>query len=242
MWFSPLAKLLVLCSYDPVFDSLRRLLADSGTVVNALTGSRKGVLVEMNDDAQGKTRMTFEIPSRGLLGAGPEIASSTRGTAVMHHCYLEDRDYAGTMGTGTERGKLVSNESGKATLFALESLSARGTLFVAPGELVYPGMVVGENSKPGDLEVNPVRAKATTNMRTQAKDEKMYLAPPKRMSVEELIGCMCEDEVIEVTPKSVRLRKLELDAGVRERAARARKKRMEALKQQNGNPKGGKRK
>lgn len=208
----------------------------SGTVVNALTGARKGVLVEMMDDSDGKTRMKFEVPSRGLLGFGPEIATATRGTAVMHHCYIEDREYAGVMSSGSDRGKLISNETGKATLFALESLQARGTLFVAPGDEVYPGMVVGENAKSNDLEVNPVRAKATNNMRTVNKDEKLYLAPPKRMSVEELIGYMSEDEVIEVTPLSVRLRKSELDAGVRERAARARKKQLESLKQ---NAKGG---
>jgi GTP-binding protein len=202
----------------------------SGTVVNALTGARKGVLVEMSDDSQGKTRMTFEVPSRGLLGFGPEIATATRGTAVMHHCYLEDREHAGAMSTGSERGKLVSNESGKATSFALDSLSSRGTLFVAPGDLVYPGMVVGENAKSGDLEVNPVRAKALTNMRTQSKEEKVHLPPPRRMNVEELIGYMSEDEVIEVTPLSVRLRKLELDAGARERAARTKKKQMDSLK------------
>lgn len=202
----------------------------SGTVVNALTGARKGVLVEMSDDSQGKTRMMFEVPSRGLLGFGPEVATATRGTAVMHHCYLEDREHAGAMGTGSERGKLVSNESGKATSFALDSLSSRGTLFVAPGDLVYPGMVVGENAKSGDLEVNPVRAKQLTNMRTQSKEEKVHLPPPRRMNVEELIGYMSEDEVIEVTPLSVRLRKLELDPGARERAARTKKKQMDSLK------------
>ena len=108
----------------------------SGTVVNSLTGARKGVLVEMMDDKQGKTRMKFEVPSRGLLGFGPEIATLTRGTAVMHHCYLEDREHAGAMSVGSEKGKLVANDLGKATLFALESLSARGTLFVAPGDMV----------------------------------------------------------------------------------------------------------
>lgn len=116
--------------------------------------------------------MRFEVPSRGLLGFGPEITTATRGTAVMHHCYLEDRAHAGIVETGSDSGGLVSNVSGKATLFALESLSARGTLFVAPGDVVYPGMVVGENAKAGDLEINPVRAKATNNMRTQNKEEK----------------------------------------------------------------------
>jgi len=202
----------------------------SGTVMDRLTGARKGVLVEMSDDNKGKTSMKFEIPSRGLLGFGPEIATATRGTAVMHHCYLEDREYAGTITSGSDKGKLVSNENGKATLFALESLSARGILFVEPGDKVYPGMVIGENAKSGDLEVNPVRAKSLNNMRTQNKEEKLYLAPPKRMSVEELIGYMSDDEVIEVTPLSVRLRKLELDSGVRERAARARKKQIDSKK------------
>jgi len=202
----------------------------SGTVMDRLTGARKGALVEMSDDNKGKTSMKFEIPSRGLLGFGPEIATATRGTAVMHHCYLEDREYAGTITSGSDKGKLVSNENGKATLFALESLSARGILFVEPGDKVYPGMVIGENAKSGDLEVNPVRAKSLNNTRTQNKEEKLYLAPPKRMSVEELIGYMSDDEVIEVTPLSVRLRKLELDSGVRERAARARKKQKDPKK------------
>jgi GTP-binding protein len=202
----------------------------SGTVVNSLTGARKGVLVEMSDDAQGKTQMKFEVPSRGLLGFGPEIATATRGTAVMHHCYLEDREFVGAMGTGTERGKLVSNDTGKATAYALNSLASRGVLFVAPGDMVYPGMVVGENAKTGDLEVNPVRAKEVTNMRTKGHEEKVHLPPPKKMNVEELIGYMSEDEVIEVTPFSVRLRKAELDAGARERAARTKKKQQDSLK------------
>lgn len=213
----------------------------AGTVVNALTGRRRGgVLLEMSDgsssssksSSDGKTRLTFEVPSRGLLGFGPEIAASTRGTAVVNHCYLEDRErrMIGNIGSESEKGKLVSNESGKATLFALENLSRRGTLFVGPGETVYPGMVIGENNKSGDLEVNPVKAKATSNMRTQSKDEKLYLAPPKKMTVEELIGYMNDDEVVEVTPKSVRLRKAELDSGKRERAARTKKKRLDALR------------
>ena len=108
----------------------------SGTCVNSLTGPRKGILVEMADDTHGKTRLKFEVPSRGLLGFGPEIATATRGTAVMHHCFLEDREYAGAITSGSDRGKLVSNDLGKATLFALESLSSRGTLFVAPGDMV----------------------------------------------------------------------------------------------------------
>lgn len=155
----------------------------AGSVIDSLTGARKGVLVEMIDDnSDGKTRLLFEIPSRGLLGFHSDIATSTRGTAVVHHCYLEDRAYAGALGSKLERGKLVSCELGKATLFALASIAERGTLFVEPGDMVYPGMVIGEYNKGtgGDLEVNPVRAKATSNIRTVNKDEKTYLPPPKK--------------------------------------------------------------
>jgi GTP-binding protein len=204
----------------------------SGTVVNALTGDRKGVLVAMTENsADGKSRLVFEAPSRGLIGFGGEIATATRGSAVYHHCFLEDREYAGNLGIGLVKGKLVSNDTGKATSYALASLVERGTLFIEPGEMVYPGMVIGESNRDGDMEVNPVRAKAVNNMRTVNKDEKVVLPPPKRRNVEELIGYMNEDEIIEVTPKSVRLRKAELDAGARQRAAKAKKKQQNALKQ-----------
>ena len=204
----------------------------SGTVVNALTGARKGVLLEMTENsADGKTRLIFEAPSRGLLGFGPEIATLTRGTAVVNHCYLEDREFAGNLGVGLDNSKLVSSDQGKATSYALASLTDRGTLFIEPGDLVYAGMVIGENAKSGDMDVNPVRAKQVSNIRTVNKDEKVYLPPAKRMNVEELIGYMNDDEIIEVTPKSVRLRKAELDSGARQRAARSKKKQQDALKQ-----------
>mmetsp|Transcript_26625 Transcript_26625/g.37502 ORF Transcript_26625/g.37502 Transcript_26625/m.37502 type:complete len:772 (-) Transcript_26625:117-2432(-) len=203
----------------------------AGTVVNALTGARKGVLMEMvENSADGKTRLIFEIPSRGLLGFGPEIANDTRGTAVINHCFIEDRPYAGAMAIGYDKGKLVSSETGKTSLYALSMISERGTLFIGQGEETYAGMVIGENSRPGDLEVNAVRSKQTSNIRTVNKDEKSYVPPPKRMTVEELIGYMNDDEVIEVTPKSVRLRKMELDAGARQRAARSRKKQQDAVR------------
>jgi len=195
----------------------------SGVVVNSLTGSRKGVLMGMSDSSDGKTRLEFEVPSRGLLGFGNEIATATRGTAVVNHLFVENRKYSGHIG-GNPKGKLVSNDTGKAALFALANIAKRGELFIETGDLVYPGMVIGENSRPGDLEVNAVRGKEVNNMRTVNKDEKLYVPPPKRLSVEELIGYMEDDEVIEVTPKSVRLRKAILDSKERERAARTRKK------------------
>jgi GTP-binding protein len=194
----------------------------AGTVVSILTGDRKGVLMEMNESSRDeKTRLKFEAPSRALLGFSSEIATLTKGSAAVHSLYIEDRDYAGGMVSGASKGKLVSNDNGKATLYALSALTARGELFVAPGDEVYSGMVIGENSKMGDMEVNPVRAKEKTNMRTHSKDEKVYLPPPKRRTIEELIGYMESDEIIEVTPQNVRLRKELLDSGARERAARS---------------------
>jgi GTP-binding protein len=203
----------------------------AGNVVSMLTSDRKGVLVEMTESsADAKTRLRFEIPSRGLLGFNSEVATATRGSAVVTHIFIEDRPYAGNLGSGLEKGKMISTETGNATTYALSSLAPRGTLYIGPGETVYPGMVIGETAKPGDLEVNCVRAKATTNMRTQAKDEKVYLAPPKKYSVEELIGMMNSDEVLEVTPESIRLRKAQLDPTERKKAARVKKQQQDALK------------
>jgi len=202
----------------------------SGYIVQALTSDRKGILLEMQESPDGKTRLVLEVPSRGLLGFPSAAAAATRGSAIVNHVYLEDRKHAGPLGEGLEVGKLVSSERGKATTYALASLAARGTLFVEPGDLVYPGMIVGENAKPGDMEVNPVRAKAATNMRTQNKDEKVYLAPPKKRTVEELIGYMAPDEMIEVTPTTLRLRKAELDPTERKKAARVKKQQQDAKK------------
>jgi GTP-binding protein len=202
----------------------------SGTVISALTGDRRGVLLEMSEStADGKSQLILEVPSRGLLGFSSEIATATKGSAVVNHLYIEDREQQ-ALGMGLVKGKLVSNDTGKATGYALTTLAARGTLFVEPGEQIYAGMVIGENSKPGDMEVNAVKAKEKTNMRTHSKDEKVYLPPPKRMTVEELIGYMGTDEVIEITPKSIRLRKQLLDSGERERAARTKMKQMKAQK------------
>ncbi len=202
----------------------------SGVVMDKLTGDRKGLLLEMSDSADGKTRLIFEIPSRGLLGFQSEISTATRGTAVVNHLFLENRPHAGHIG-GLEKGKMVSNDMGKANIFSLANLAKRGELFVADGELVYSGMVIGENSRAGDMEVNPVKAKETSNVRTVNKDEKLYVPPPKKMSIEELIGYMSEDEVLEVTPLSIRLRKVELDSGARERASRKKNKQIRAARE-----------
>jgi len=206
----------------------------AGAAIEILTGpSRRALLIEMSESADGKTRLAFEVPSRGLLGIGPEMATATRGTAVLHHAFLENREWAGSLADTGGRGRLVASEGGKATTYALNSAADRGALFVAPGDDVYGGMVVGENSRAGDLEINVVRAKELTNMRTKNKEERAMLAPPKQMTVEEYIGFMRDDEVIEVTPKSVRLRKTVLNKGERERAARTKRQQARAAAEKN---------
>lgn len=127
----------------------------SGFIVSSLTNERKGTLLEINESSDGKTRLILEVPSRGLLGFHSEAASATRGSAIVNHVFLEDRKYAGPLGDALEKGKLISSDMGKATQYALSSISARGILFVEPGDYVYPGMIIGENAKQGDLEVNP---------------------------------------------------------------------------------------
>ncbi|KAL7580280.1 hypothetical protein ACA910_013013 [Epithemia clementina (nom. ined.)] len=204
----------------------------AGTVVSSLTSSRKGVLKEMTEtSADGKTRLIFEVSSRGLLGFNSEIAAATRGSAVVNHIFLENRPHIGLLDSSFGKSKLVANAPGKSSSHALSNLSARGILFIPPGVEVYSGMVVGENAKPGaDLEVNAVRTKEVSNMRSQIKEEGIRLSPPKEMTLEEMIGYMAEDEMIEVTPKSIRLRKAILDANERERKNRTKAKQIKARK------------
>jgi GTP-binding protein len=210
----------------------------TGTVVNMLTGpSRRGVLLNMseyNSSSDNKTRLILEVPSRGLLGFSNEIATLTRGSAVVNHCYLEHRPYAGSTAAAMleQPGRLVSSDTGKTTLYALAAVAERGTLFIEPGASVYGGMVIGVNAKVGDLDVNPVKAKAVNNMRAAGKEEKLNIPPPKQMTVEEYIGFMAEDEILEITPMSIRLRKAELDAGARARATRSKKKQIKSAKDQ----------
>eukprot|EP00897_Mesotaenium_endlicherianum_P007770 jgi/Mesen1/7020/ME000365S06157 len=184
----------------------------SGSVIEGLS-LRRGELSEMvpNAGGSGRTRLHFTCPSRGLLGYRSQLSSATRGSAIMHHSFSGYERWRGPV-EGTRRGSLIAMAGGTITAHALMSLEARGSLFVSPGMETYDGMVIGENSRDDDLEVNPVRTKELTNIRSAGKDENVRLSPPRLMTLEEAIGYVATDELIEVTPKVIRLRKKALPA------------------------------
>jgi GTP-binding protein len=183
-------------------------------------GTRRAEMLEMKNPGQGMVRLMYRIPSRGLFGYRSEFMTDTRGTGIMHHRFLDYGPWAGPL-AGRIRGSVVSMENGKIIAFALGTLQERATLFVSPGEDVYEGMIVGENSRPGDMDVNPTREKKLTNMRTTASDENVILEPPRQITLEYALEYIEEDELIEVTPKNIRLRKRVLTANDRKKAARA---------------------
>jgi len=205
-----------------------------GSVMNLLTSNR-GIFLDMeNYNNNTSCKLYFELPTSSLMGMHMELASMTKGCAVLNHSFLEYRPIDKIVLARPKRGKLVSNDTGKATLYTLENIMQRGTLFIKPGDKVYPGMVIGERTdmqKDVDLEVNPVKSKQVNNIRAAGKDEKMYVPPHKKMTMEELISYMDYDEVVEITPQSIRLRKKELDASVRSRLAKNEKKRKLSAKQ-----------
>ncbi|CAM9362795.1 unnamed protein product, partial [Ectocarpus fasciculatus] len=195
----------------------------TGAVIDKLTGSRRGVMMEMKDAHEGKTRLIFEVPSRGLMGFGAEIRQETHGSAVVNSTFAHSAPFMSNLG-GLSPGKLVATANGKCTAHALASLQDRGKLFISSGQEVYNGMVIGEHARPGDLEVNPCKLKKVTNVRSVLADESFKIAPPVRLGTEELIAYMGEDEMLEVTPLAIRLRKAALDAGERQRMQRSKKK------------------
>ena len=191
----------------------------SGTVVEKMA-IRKAEMTDMRPSGGGKTRITFSAPSRGLIGYHGEFLSDTRGTGIMNRVFERYGPYKGTI-AGRKNGVLISNGSGEANAYALGFLEERGVLMVAPGDPLYEGMIVGENAKTDDLEVNPMKAKQLTNFRASGgKDDAIRLTPPKRLTLEQAIAYIDDDELVEVTPKSIRLRKRHLDPHERKRASR----------------------
>ena len=190
----------------------------SGVVVEKLS-RRKGELRDMRPSGGGKVRLTFLIPSRGLIGYHGEFLTDTRGTGIMNRLFEGYGPWKGTM-EGRRNGSLISNSDGEAVHYALFYLQDRGTLFVDPGDKVYIGMILGEHSRGSDLEINPIKEKKLTNIRAAGKDDAMLLVPPRRMSLEQAIAYIEDDELVEVTPGAIRLRKRFLDPNARKRAER----------------------
>jgi GTP-binding protein len=192
--------------------------AYTGVVVEKLS-LRKGQMQDMRPSGGGKTRITFLIPSRGLIGYHGEFLTDTRGTGIMNRLFHGYGPWAGAI-EGRRNGSLISNSDGEAVQYALFYLQERGTLFVDPGVKVYVGMILGEHSRDNDLEVNPIKEKKLTNIRAAGKDEALLLIPPRRMSLEQAIAYIEDDELVEVTPSAIRLRKRFLDPHERKKHAR----------------------
>ena len=191
----------------------------AGTVIDKMA-IRKAEMTDMRPSGGGKTRITFSAPSRGLIGYHGEFLSDTRGTGIMNRLFEKYGPYKGVI-EGRPTGVLISNGGGEAVAYALNALEDRGVLFVSPGDPIYEGMIIGENAKPEDLEVNPMKSKQLTNFRASGKDDAIRLTPPRKMTLEQAIAYIDDDEMVEVTPKSIRLRKAILDPNERKKAKRS---------------------
>jgi len=189
--------------------------AYSGVVVEKLS-ERKAELQEMRPAGAGKQRLVFYCPSRGLIGYHGQFLTDTRGTGVLNRIFHGFGPWRGTM-AGRRNGVLISTEAGDAVAYALWNIQERGALFTDPGVKVYEGMIIGENSRENDLDVNPLKAKKLTNIRAAGKDDAIILTPPRRMTLEDALAYIQDDELVEVTPKSIRLRKRALDPNQRKR-------------------------
>jgi GTP-binding protein len=192
--------------------------AHQGAVMQEL-GGRRGELVHMESDARGRTRLDYRIPARGLIGFQGEFMNLTRGTGLMSHVF---DSYAPVKGDIPERrnGVLISQEDGEAVAYALWKLQERGRMFVSPGDKLYEGMVIGIHSRDNDLVVNPIKGKQLTNVRASGKDDAILLTPPIRLTLEYAVEFIADDELVEVTPKSIRIRKRFLKEHERKRASR----------------------
>ncbi|HRU39061.1 MAG TPA: translational GTPase TypA, partial [Candidatus Goldiibacteriota bacterium] len=187
-----------------------------GTVIEKM-GVRKGEMTNMVQGSDGYTRLEFLIPTRGLLGFRNEFVTDTRGTGILNHSFHEYGPYRGEVPTRS-RGVLVSWEDGVSVAYGLDKLQDRGTFFIGPREEVYEGMIVGENSREDDMDINVCREKKLTNMRASGSDDAIQLEPPRKFSLEQALEYIADDELVEITPTKIRLRKKILDKNLRRRA------------------------
>ncbi len=190
----------------------------TGTVIEKL-GRRKAEMKSMSPTGDGQTRMEFEIPARGLIGFRGQFLTDTKGEGIMNHSFLEFRPSLGNVESRTN-GALVSMENGVALAYSLWNLQDRGVLFIAPQAKVYIGMIIGENSRPNDMDVNPIKGKNLTNVRASGSDDAIKLVPPRSLNLEKALEWIEEDELVEVTPQNIRLRKRYLDPTQRRRMAK----------------------
>jgi len=191
----------------------------ASTVIDSLN-KRKAEMVDMRQAGAGKSRLTFHAPSRGLIGYQSRFLTETRGTGVLNRLFNRYDEYRGDI-QGRRNGALISNDQGEAVAYALFNLQDRGVMFINPQDPVYQGMIIGEHSRDNDLEVNILKGKKLTNVRASGSDEAVTLTPPRRMSLEDMMAYINEDEYLEVTPLNLRLRKIFLLAHERKKHARA---------------------
>lgn len=190
-------------------------------VVMEMIGKRRGLVTKLELSPSGNEQhLEFKIPTSGLIGLRSKLITKTKGTVIMHNLFADYEPYEGAMEEADPHGSLISMENGQTASYGLQNIQERGTLFVGPGENVYAGQVIGENSRADDLEVNPCKGKKLTNMRTSSADESIQLTPPKLMSLEAAIDYIGRDELVEVTPVSIRIRKKYLDPVERKRNSR----------------------
>jgi GTP-binding protein len=192
----------------------------SGIVVQKMS-ERKAEMIEMSPSGGSRVRLVFLAPTRGLIGYQGELLTDTRGTAIMNRLFHSYAPHKGDI-EGRRNGVLIANESGEAVAYAMWNLEERGPMMIEPGWKVYPGMIVGEHTRGNDLIVNVLKGKKLTNIRTTSKDEAVRLTPPIRMTLEKALAYIEDDELVEVTPKSIRLRKKLLDPHERKRDERRR--------------------
>jgi GTP-binding protein len=204
---------------EPVEDLVIDVAEGFHGVVIAQAGARRGIMTRMVDHGSGRVRLEFRMPARGLIGFRSQLLSDTRGTGIMNHLFSGWEPWHGAIATrGT--GALVADRAGVATAYALANLQARGEIFISPGTPVYEGMLIGENAKSNDMDVNVTREKKQTNMRASTADEAIHLLPPRALGLEQAIEFINDDELVEVTPGNIRLRKKILSAGMRPKKPR----------------------
>ena len=199
---------------------------DTVGVVVEMLGTRRGKMMEMHDTGQNTTRMVYIVPTRGLLGFRYQFLTSTRGNGVMHTIFNGYDEMAGPM-AARSTGSIVAMEAGSTTAFALQNAEVRGMLFVGPGVEVYEGMVIGENARGSDLPINVCKKKHLTNMRSSRGDMEIRLTPPRSMSLDEAVEYLADDELLEVTPESVRIRKRILNTDERGKSQKKAKELLE---------------